>query len=1078
MCLERILPSNEPYMHCYIKLKEWAESLWPARGHVPAIHPYQIDHGPAHSARVHEWMDEILKPKILNEPGFISYQEAFIALSAAYLHDIGMQYGYNLYQFPADGVGFERFQIENPIGALTDEERKLIRKHHAEISGEVIRQFRNELPSALPCECKPILQGLCDILAFVCENHNREDFIEYWRLVENDEPYKKFKSSIKIPFLAALLQAADALHMDKSRIYEPTLGNILDELENDERVYDPSDEDLNRYFLCYYIDEVDLKPISGDVRLLKVYIRRPDSMEDSMMKNFVSKYHKRLARRPNDCLSVLAWEGIFIFPDPDLVIRIEFGLRDASKIVNRSLMGPSFLLPSRLIGRDCEINELYKKFKSDCRMLLIYGDAGTGKTALALNLYRSDKVKNAIWIDCQNTLSLDDLIMQLEEHLDTASKETLRRTIAINLPEEAKKEKILQTVKSMLEGRVVFLDACERAFNTDVMELLQCLDKLDNGKVVMTARSKPCKSFTRIEEIKVNGFSDEKHSIQLLKELGLEDDLSILRQAHCKLQGRPKYLELFSTAAKRKGSGQILDALDQVVKFLLLDAAYNSLEEKHRKLLKCTSIFRKPVSVQDLYAVYREEKMGEAIDYLDREKLLIINSDGSVSIHEMIKEYLYARIENTTEAEELHTIAAEYLESKNEELTQNNRVDYLEAYWHACQAKSYKLAYRIIFTADRSDRLRRWGYSHKLAEIYQELVAIDAGTPRLSEKKMQCNVLRSFGKVKSDLGNYAEAIRYLKQSLNIGKAIGEYDIQSEALGNLASIYSNLGYLTDSIKSYSDAVEIVETHPELASVRKGRRRKALWLGYLGLEYAYSGKIQKAKENCEAGRRISKEIDDDESLGRNLCSLGFAYFQNDELDKAIQLYKEALDASKRIGEKRGEERALGYLGRAYLAKGQLNDAKKVLSEAIEISHNIFDYRREGIWKGYLGGVYFKMSEFDSAMQNLKESLEMANTVRNQLYLPEQLNYLGMVCRKKGQIKEALACFLAAKNIWETSGLHGIKEKIQSNIDCLMRAMGAKEFCTLKSEVSSNEGEIVRQIVPRLSEDWYEPTQVPQD
>lgn len=476
------------------------------------------------------------------------------------------------------------------------------------------------------------------------------------------------------------------------------------------------------------------------------------------------------------------------------------------------------------------------------------------------------------------------------------------------------------------------------------------------------------------------------------------------------------------------------------------------------------------MSFQGLQVVYGGEDIESSIRDLSKRELLDVDSDG-ISMHPIIREYLYDSLKQKEEKRiDLHIRAAKYFEEAQNTLTQANFENYTEAYWHSYQAEDYDRAYEVIFKNHLNDYLRRWGYSPLLVDIYQKLAIRNNRTVQiLSDRRKHCNVLREFGKTYSDLSMPAQAIEHLNQSLEISQEIEDCRIQYEALGNLGTVYSNLGYLDKSIYYYSAGIEVIRKCVEIAETSEGRETESLWLGYLGLGYAYKGELQKAEKNCRKALEISQ---DSGSKNRNLCSLGFVHFQRHELCEAISHFQRAVSVSKKAKDKRGEGRALGYLGRAYLAGDKLDEAFQALREAVEIAHDVGDYRREGIWKGYLGGVYLKKSEIDSALEYLKESLKISNTVGNQSYETEQLNYLGMVCKEKKWYEKSLACYLMARCFWERSGVYGIIEHIETNIKDLETTVGDRKFNELVENVQSREGKIIRGFVPELPEDWYRP------
>jgi hypothetical protein len=541
MSLEGILCSYPDYFDSYKHLREWARVRW---NKFPLSNPRHIDHGPEHSAEVHKWMDKILEPKLGQDPYFLTHQEAFICLASAYLHDIGMQYGYNNYEFP-DGI-----RIQNDLDKLSPEERRLIREYHAEIGGEAIRRFKCKLPRALARKLTPgqkeVIQNLCGILAYVCQSHNTKGIRNCDEEIQSRGSFGEFRGQIKILFLAALLQAADALHMDKSRVDETELIEIAEEACEGKGIFELSDEEIRRYFLCYYIDCVRLEPIDSSKEIV-LSVRYPRSMDRNLLRDFVVKYYERLVRGPDDCLTVLHEEGIIIHVNPLPKMAVEFNIQDIPcKLTLLPPDLPDFPPRHDIIDRESEIDEILAGLDSDCSTLLIYGPAGVGKTALALELLYRIRGKRRFWIDCQGIGSIYEFVAEFQKWLSENEKEEVQKIIKGKAPESIKKDRILNGVGELLSlNGVLFLDGCENIFDTELMESLRKLEgTLKGGKMVITARSQPSPSFSNMTEVKLNGLRKED-SGQLLERHGLKcESDEALEHIQRITQGRPKLLQM------------------------------------------------------------------------------------------------------------------------------------------------------------------------------------------------------------------------------------------------------------------------------------------------------------------------------------------------------------------------------------------------------------------------------------------------------------------------------------------------------------------------------------------------------
>lgn len=237
---------NQDYFDLYKKLKQWAVAQWADHNDVPEQIRHDVSHSEALMGHANTLLQNQLKTEYLNE------KELFLLAAAVYLHDIGMQFGWKEY-----------LGIQGDRGNLSPDERKQIRINHAKTSGIVIRSFKKTLPRSLSENLSPkqnnILNDLIERLAFVAESHNQAEIASYLKQISTLFP----DNSLKIDFLAALLQFCDTMHMDKSRLNE---GRFIDELDKWiagkplESAYEP--RDWQRFFQSYFVETARVVPIS------------------------------------------------------------------------------------------------------------------------------------------------------------------------------------------------------------------------------------------------------------------------------------------------------------------------------------------------------------------------------------------------------------------------------------------------------------------------------------------------------------------------------------------------------------------------------------------------------------------------------------------------------------------------------------------------------------------------------------------------------------------------------------------------------------------------------------------------
>ncbi len=191
----------------------------------------------------------------------------------------------------------------------------------------------------------------------------------------------------------------------------------------------------------------------------------------------------------------------------------------------------------------------------------------------------------------------------------------------------------------------------------------------------------------------------------------------------------------------------------------------------------------------------------------------------------------------------------------------------------------------------------------------------------------------------------------------------------------------------------------------------------WGGYRTLIELYTSVLP--KDHFRGKPLLSDKITQRAVLG----NLGIAYMNLGQVDKAIGYYEKALIIAKEIGDRSrsGEGSLLGNLGNAYYSLGQMEKAIQYYEQALVIDKEIGDRRGEGA----------------------------------------DLNNLGGAFQGETKHREALACYLLAKDIRREIKDPEIKTT-ESNLNALKEKLGEKEFEMLLAEVAPAAEEIVMEIL----------------
>jgi tetratricopeptide (TPR) repeat protein len=166
--------------------------------------PHFTDHSVAHSDSLARYVDELIQPLQVTEAR-LNEDELFVLYAACYLHDIGMQHG-KAYETKV----IADLKLLTPWDGLTPEQQSdLIRRHHAAISAEMVRDSLNAAAPIIGLQLT--VDYFPTYVAALCEGHT---------LPVESERYKsliKAGPNLRIELLSGLLRIADILDLSRRR---------------------------------------------------------------------------------------------------------------------------------------------------------------------------------------------------------------------------------------------------------------------------------------------------------------------------------------------------------------------------------------------------------------------------------------------------------------------------------------------------------------------------------------------------------------------------------------------------------------------------------------------------------------------------------------------------------------------------------------------------------------------------------------------------------------------------------------------------------------------------------------------
>jgi tetratricopeptide (TPR) repeat protein len=673
--------------------------------------------------------------------------------------------------------------------------------------------------------------------------------------------------------------------------------------------------------------------------------------------------------------------------------------------------------PDSWVGRQDLITFLTAKLQGSCRLLLINGLTGIGKTALAECL-AVETVTNKATIRYGN-VSFDGM---KEIDFISVARRVLEERLHIPIsPEEAKNpdalmRRLVQTLTS--ESYWLQLDSLEVLLEDDgqgssrfaderVLELFrQVLMANSNSRFVLTSQEIPSDLEALTSRYSnhcliqpLSGLDKSEQLALFQKILALPEldgeAIAYLQQTGQAYEGHPLVLQVIAGEMKAepfrgnvKRYWQAFQSGKSALQSRRLERqAFNRVRESLERLpiaaqqmLCACSVFRRPVPVEFWLAMVENGEM--AFDTLRDRYLVEWDSESNTSKLQVRQHNLVQRVANEKLRED--AIIWEQVERQaaqlwltiyepEPDLSNLEKVrGYLEAFYHLCAIEDWERASEIytkeipIIKQPFHWQLLVWGY-------YQELIYISLQAWKFSQKncdwKEACVALGGLGFASYNLGEYLQSIDYYQQRLCIAREIGNRLEEASALGGLGLTYYDLGEYQQAIDYYQQRLSIA------------REVGNLWgegsaLGGLGLACYGLGHYQQSVEYHLQALTISRGIGDRRGEGQDLGNLGIAYGKLGKEQQAIDCTLQYLTIAREVGDRRGEGIALDNLGEALIHLKRYSEALEKLQLALEISEEIGDRTGEAYVYKNLATLYQQTGRSDLAREFCQKALILAS------------------------------------------------------------------------------------------------------
>ncbi len=269
---------------------------------------------------------------------------------------------------------------------------------------------------------------------------------------------------------------------------------------------------------------------------------------------------------------------------------------------------------------------------------------------------------------------------------------------------------------------------------------------------------------------------------------------------------------------------------------------------------------------------------------------------------------------------------------------------------------TYQIVLNIILGKDDIDNAKKI--------IKELLLEID----RIKEKDLFLKSLNILGVIERRRGNYDDALKYLREGLELSKELNDKEKTCVFQSNIAHIAYNRGDYDTAIEMFNKSLELVDREDMIR------------------------------------------------LGQIYSNLGLIYQYKKELDKALEYYNLCLKMCEKIGYRKLYAHTLGDIAVIYKEKKDYNTALEYLNMALSILKNIDALRDTGIVISLIGTVYFSLGEFEKSLEYINNSLSIYNKLGDKRLIATSYQKIGEIYIKLKRFKDAYEFLKKSEEIFE--------------------------------------------------------------
>jgi CHAT domain-containing protein/tetratricopeptide (TPR) repeat protein len=287
------------------------------------------------------------------------------------------------------------------------------------------------------------------------------------------------------------------------------------------------------------------------------------------------------------------------------------------------------------------------------------------------------------------------------------------------------------------------------------------------------------------------------------------------------------------------------------------------------------------------------------------------------------------------------------------------------------------------------------GYLKEALRLYLEELEVRRS---INDRIGEARSLGNIGSVYRELGDKHKAVDYYGQSLILSRSIPSREVAVFTLNGIAALYDDMGDRQKALDYYKQALPIMK-------LIRNRGGEGLILSNMAAAYNNLGERQKALDFYSQALpliRADKAFDNEANA---LNGMGLVYFRLGEKQKALEYYIQALSITRKIQDRRLESYVLANIAGVYSSFGETYNAIDYFGKALLLVRSIPDPRAEAVLLNNIGNLYGEMGDFQKALNYYEQSLPLIRSVQDYDGEAITITNIARINYDLGRTKEAL-------------------------------------------------------------------------